>query len=250
MHALPAVLQLLFSATQVVPLHLPLQHAPVPPSFEQACPSDVHCAEAHVPLAPQVSEQQSVGALHGVPWAKHLPTAEPQALVLGSQMPEQHVIPLEHTWPKMPHDTGPSTETSIPIDASPEVPPAAPPDPSWPVAPPAPEAPLPVAPAEPPAETSSVDPSSVEPSALAPPAPVPLAPSAPTPLPARPPDPTPAEPARPPPAPESDAEASPDEPPSPKMGVAASSPPHAEMPNTHRSPAPKMFLTFIGCRPP
>jgi len=240
-------LQLWFSAVQVVPLHFPLQHAPEPPSFEQLCPSDVHCVAAQVPSTPQVSEQQSVGTAHRVPWAKHLPIVEPQAFVLGSQIPEQHVSPLEHASPKMPQDTGPSPGASPVTEPSLDVAPPLPPEPSCVELPPAPEPSLepadpPVEPADPPTETSVAELSGLEASRSA----LPPLPSEPTPLPARPPEPTTVDPARAPPPPESDEEASADVPPCPKIGAAASSPPQAELATMQKIPAPKSLLTFIA----
>jgi hypothetical protein len=89
-HALPAVLQVLLSGVQV-PLHCPLQHCEL---FAHAVPSEVHAVESQILLAPQLSEQQSVGALHGTPAPAHLPTTDAQVCEVASQMPEQHVVPL------------------------------------------------------------------------------------------------------------------------------------------------------------
>jgi hypothetical protein len=128
-HSLPAVRHAGLSGAQVAPPHLPLQQLALPPS-EQPCPSDTHWAEPQKPLAPQLSEQQSVGAKHGVPSAKHLPTDDPQVWFCGSQMPEQHVEPFEQGSLNTPHDTVPSDpEASVGVDASePVVPPAPPVD--------------------------------------------------------------------------------------------------------------------------
>src|SRR5439155_1407399 len=93
-HSLPAVLHDPLSGVHVAPPHLPPQQlAPPAASAPQLLPSEMHCAAAQNPFAPQVSEQQSVGAVHGVPSTRHLPTTEVHVLVLGSQTPEQHVAP-------------------------------------------------------------------------------------------------------------------------------------------------------------
>jgi hypothetical protein len=179
-----------------VPSHCALQHAVVPASFEQLCPSEMQGVAAQNPFAPQFKEQQSVGAAHGVPCVKHLLTTEPQVWVLISQAPEQQVAPLVHESLKTPHDTAPSepaasldTEASTsdpPVPALPPVPPpAAPPE----------DPPLP------PADASALEPSAVDaskdaappaPSAPAfppvppgpvfPPVPLPLAPADPVPI--------------------------------------------------------------------
>jgi hypothetical protein len=136
----------------VVPLHAPLQHVALPASFEQAWPSDVHCAAAQKPFAPQLSEQQSVGAEQGVPCAKHWVTLEAQVLVWVSQTPEQHVAPLTHEELKTPHEIDPSGAVPSPVtDASTE-----PPVPTEPSVPPAPPD---VPPPAPPTDTSVFEPS-------------------------------------------------------------------------------------------
>jgi hypothetical protein len=89
--AFPAVLQELLSGVQVPVVHLPPQQAA---SLEHVCPSETQAFESQILLAPQLSEQQSVGALHGVPGPTHLPTTDAQVCEVASQIPEQHVAPL------------------------------------------------------------------------------------------------------------------------------------------------------------
>jgi hypothetical protein len=229
-HVLPAVRQVTLSGTHVVPLHVPLQHVAEPASFEQLCPSETHWAAAQKPLA-QLSEQQSVGALHCVPCAEHRPTTEVHVLVLGSQTPVQQVEPFVHGSLKTPHDTEPSGGASLVLEASP---PAAPPVPTPP--------PVPLVPPVPPTETSPVVPSPFDPSGSAPPAPVFIAPPAPVLVPD-------VVVPRLPPAPPASADASLVSPPWPEMGIAASSPPQAAVATAKRSPTPRSFRIFIA-RPP
>ena len=102
-HVLPAVLQLPFSAWHV-PLHLPLQQAAL---LAQVCPSETQATESQILLAPQLSVQQSVGELHGVPAPEHLPTTDAQVCEVASQIPEQHVVPPWHGSLKTPHEITP-----------------------------------------------------------------------------------------------------------------------------------------------
>jgi hypothetical protein len=208
------------SGVHVVPLHFPLQHAGLPASFEQAAPSEMQAAAAQKPLAPQLSEQQSVGAEHGVPCAKHFPTTEVHRLVAESQTPEQHVAPLVHTSLKTPHEIDPSGACASPA-ADPPLPPVE--------LPAAPAFPPPAPPTDASGTEASVFAPPVEPPAVPEPALPPLAlllPPAPAPPPVRIEPPAPPDvPARPPVARES-TEASLGIPPSPVIGPAASSPPH------------------------
>jgi hypothetical protein len=244
-HSLPAVLQDPFNGVQVVPPHLPLQQVAPPPLSEvQPLPSEMHCAALQKPFAPQLSEQQSVGAEHGIPSAKHFPTVEPQAWVRASQMPEQHVAPLVQGSLKMPHETVPSDAgPSVGVDASA---PAEPPPPAEPPALP----PEPPPPPEPPADTSG-EPSGAEPSVLAPPELPPAAPPAPLavpPLPEEPPRPVPTLPLAPPRPPfDAPADASLPTPAAPpKMGPTASSPPHPIPTAAKKIPAPKNLASLMS----
>ncbi len=223
------------SASHVVPLHFPLQQAELPPSAEQVLPSDVHAAAEQNPFDPQLSEQQSVGALQGVPCAKHLPTIEVHRWVIGSQTPEQQVAPLVQRSLKTPHEIAPSEPASLVT---------APPAPADPPPLPAEPPPAPAKPPAPPADTSTIA-SPMGPSCVvAPPLP-PVAlppPVAPPPMPIVPPVPFDAPP-RPPVARPPLADASPDMPPSP-TGPAASSPPHPQ--NVKREAIATNFLKFMS----
>jgi hypothetical protein len=250
---LPAVLQLELSAWQVVPLHLPLQHAALPASLEQLAPSERHCADAQKPLAPQLSEQQSVGEPHGVPCTRHLVMLNPHVFVWVSQTPVQQVMPLVHGELKTPHEIDPSEPGASSItEASGEAEPPVPTEPSAP--PPAPPDELPPAP---PAETSAFDPSPFDPSpadaSRAPPLPVLTPPFPPVPLPIAPEAPAwpavavPAPDA--PPRPPESTDASLDAPPCP-VSSPESLPPQPIPKRTETTPAPTSLLKFMLNPPP
>jgi hypothetical protein len=185
-------------------------------------------------LAPQFNEQQSVGAVQGVPWPEHLTTVEPQVWLLGSQVPEQHVAPVEHGSLKTPHETVPSdppasveTEASWAEPADPPVPlPAAPPPP----------------PPEPPTDASALA------SMPLPPAPdvAPPVPLVPPPDPVEPPLVPTVVPDEPPRPPLVSAPAEPlDGPLPPEPTWAASSPPQPSATALSKNPAPNSFLKFM-----
>src|SRR5579871_4382226 len=81
---LPAVLQPGFSAWHLPLTHCVLQQAG-PPALH-ACPSEMHCPPAHVPLT-QSRLQQSVASLQMAPVWPQLPSAQMCDVV--SQWPEQ-----------------------------------------------------------------------------------------------------------------------------------------------------------------
>ena len=87
---LPAVLQLSLSGVQVLSApQIPLQHEA---SFAHAWASETHCADEHWPPT-QLSEQQSVPALHASSDAEQVVVIETQP-AFGSQTSEQHSGPL------------------------------------------------------------------------------------------------------------------------------------------------------------
>ena len=87
---LPAVLQLLLSGVQVLfAPQVPLQHESL---LAHDLPSETHCVAEHF-SATQLSEQQSVPALHTSPDAEQVVVVETQP-AFGSQRPEQHSGPL------------------------------------------------------------------------------------------------------------------------------------------------------------
>jgi hypothetical protein len=92
LHELPSVLQVALSAVQVWLLpQTPPQHSA---SVVHAPLSDVHWVPEHT-LLTQLTEQQSVGALHDELAEPHVVGFAVQAPV-GSQMPEQHwLLPLQ-----------------------------------------------------------------------------------------------------------------------------------------------------------
>jgi hypothetical protein len=98
-HELPAVLQDPLSAAQAPPVHAPPQQAPL---SVQGCPSDVHWVELHAPLT-QLSVAQSVFALQPPPAATGLAKVDVQTCKAASHSPEQHVSPVAHDSPAVPH---------------------------------------------------------------------------------------------------------------------------------------------------
>jgi hypothetical protein len=98
-HELPAVLQDPLSAAQAPAVHTPPQQAPL---SVQGCPSDVHWVELHAPLT-QLSVAQSVFALQPPPATTGLAKVDVQTCKAESHSPEQHVTPVAHDSPAVPH---------------------------------------------------------------------------------------------------------------------------------------------------
>src|SRR4029079_693124 len=85
----------------------PPQQAPL---SVQGCPSDVHWVELHAPLT-QLSVTQSVFALQPPPATTGLAKVDVQTCKAESHSPEQHVSPVAHDSPAVPHvDAEPSGE--------------------------------------------------------------------------------------------------------------------------------------------
>jgi len=121
--ALPAVLQEEFSVPQAPSIQAPLQHSE---SVMHSSASEVQAAAEHLPSPPQCRLQQSVALAHFSPAIAQVPspTTEAQALVFGSQTPEQQSalstqISLKVLQLGPPGSPAPPTPTDPPRDVSP-----------------------------------------------------------------------------------------------------------------------------------